>query len=203
MPLQLLRPNTVAIFATDPTGAAGVAAKLSALLLTQAKIDVPGRFKFDTVSNISRTVGREIARSPMERATASNQVKLPVMLSVTGTLSATPLFAFGGGTGALGSLVRRDLLQLEALERLADRGEPLVVVTPSKVHPSMGLASIQDVHQLDHKVDLTLAFEEMRIVSPLSVTSELDINSLLSGAGGTSNLGGQPTGVAPDPGGLL
>jgi len=203
VPVQLLRPNTVAIFATDPTGTAGVAAKLTAFLLTQAQIDLPGRFRFDLVRQYTHSSGFDAARSPVEQAVADNLVKRPESLTVSGSLSATPVFAFGGGTGAFGSLIRRDLIQLKALQRLADVGEPLVVVTPSQVFGSMAPVSIQDVHTMDHKVELTITFEEIQIVSPLSVDGALDLDALLAGAGATEGIGGQATGAVPDPGGPL
>ncbi len=203
MPVQLLRPNTVAIFATDPTGAAGVAARLTAFLLTQTQIDIPGRFRYDLVNQVTHTSGHDFARSPVERHTASNSIKRPDQLTVSGVMSANPLFAFGGGTGALGSLIRRDLLQLKALQRLADLGEPLAVVTPAQVFGSMGLVSLQDVHTMDNKVALTLNFEEVQIVSPIAIAADLDLDAILAGAGGAANLGGQATSAVPDPGGLL
>lgn len=202
MAIQLLRPNTVAIFATDPTGAAGVAAKLTAFLLTQAVVvDVPGRFRFDLVKNYQTVSRYSIARNPVERAVADNIVKQPRVVTVQGSVSANPLALFGS-LGAFGSLVRRDLLTVKQLRILAERGEPLVVVTPSEVHGSMGLAVLAETHDLRHKVELSLTFEEMEIVSPLAVSGALDLDAALAGAGSTSNNGAQPVDPFADPGGL-
>lgn len=200
MAAQFLRPDTVAIFAKDPTGTAGVVAKIQAFLLTAAKVDIPGRFRPDIIRSYTHTSAYDIARNPVERAVADNFIKRPETLSVSGQLSATPLFPFSGGTGAFGSLVRRDLAQLKALQLLQSVGEPVVVVTPSGIFGSMGLSSIQDTHTMDHKVELSIQLEEVEIASPLSIAGQLDLETIGMGADTSSDLGGQGTSAVADPG---
>jgi hypothetical protein len=204
MSLQLLRPRTIAIFAADPSGVAGAVGKIQAFLLTQAAvIDLPGRVRLDTVGSYSASSTYQVARSPVERTVADNFIRQPRYLSVEGTLSASgPLLPFGAGIGAFGSLVRRDIMQTKALRDLQARGEPLIVVTPSEPYPSMALVSLQETHAGPHQVRLSLAFEEIEIVSPFAVTGVLDFDAMLGGSA-PSNMGAQPVATVPDPGGLL
>ncbi len=200
--VTLIRPNTVAVFAKASPGNAGLVAEVQAFLLTMAVVaDVPGRFRFDLVHQYNASQRYEVARNPIERAVADNFIRQPRTLAVTGSVSANPLAAFGG-LGVAGSLIRRDLIAVKQLRLLQAIGEPLVVVTPAEVHGSMGLVSVDETHTGLNKVDVSLLFEEIVIVDPLSIVTGSDPNALLA-ASGTSNMGAQPVDPFPDPGGLV
>jgi hypothetical protein len=177
--------------------------QIQAFLLTQATvIDLPGRVRLDLLRSVSATSRYTVARNPVERAVADNFIKEPRQWVVNGTLSANPLVAFGGGIGTLGSFIRRDLVQTRALRLLQARGEPLAVVMPSEVAGSVALVSIAEQHTGPHKVELSLQFEEIEIVSPSSIVGELDLEAALAGADATQNMGSQPVSTMPDPGGF-
>jgi hypothetical protein len=191
---QLIRPNSVSIFASDPA----TIGKVAAFIFETTPIPVPGRVRLDLTQSIN--IGRRVraTRSPVERAVADNLVREPVTLSVRGSLSANPLGLLSAQIGLAGSIVRRDLREVKKLQKIQAAGEPVVVVTPSEIFPSMSM-SIDEVHDGSHKVELSLTFEEIRIVSPFTVAVVLDLDTLLAGAGGTSDLGGQPVEVLDEP----
>jgi hypothetical protein len=200
---SFLRPNTIAIFATDPTGASGVASKILAFLLTNAVVvDVPGRVRFDLNKGVSATKSYDVARSPIQKIRAGNILKRPESISVQGTLSATPLGLGGALIGTFGRFVRRDLVQMEMLRKIADREEPVVLVTPARPYPSVAIKTMTEQHPGSLKVDLSMTFEEVEIVDPITIAENLALEAMLVGAGGPSNDGPQATGSVPDPGGL-
>ncbi len=188
--MQLLRPRHVAIFKTDPTGAAGVKAKIAAFLLTEAAVGfVPGRVRMDLNKSVVVTRGFDVSRSPVERFVADNLVRRPEVITVTGMLSATPLLPFGGIP--LGSLARFDLMQLTQLRAMQGSGEPLVLVLPARPYGSVALTT---------RVDLSMTFEEIEIVSPITIPVDPDL--MAAAAYAEVSGGSQPTEAVPDVGGL-
>lgn len=203
MAFQLLRPNTVAIFKKVSPTSAGIVAEVQAFLLTLAVVaEVPGRFRFDLVQQYTASSKYDVARNPMERAVADNFIRQPRVIAVQGSISATPLTGFGA-LGVAGSLIRRDLIAVKQLRLMQQLGEPLVLVTPAEVHGSVGLVSLDETHVGLNKVDLSLVFEEMTIVDPLSVAGAIDVDAATMGASQTSNMGAQPVDPFVDPGGLV
>lgn len=188
---SIARPNTVSIFASDPAGISAFAA----FFLVNTAVPVPNRVRLDLTNNVGTGRRATAARSPVEPGVAS-EIKLdPIMVSVSGTLSANPLGAVNTPLGAFGSAVRRDLKELKKLQKIQERREPVILVTYNDVFPSMAM-SIDEIHDGSNKVDLTLTFEEIRIVSPLTVAGVLDLDSLGLGAGSTANTGpNSPTSV--------
>lgn len=201
MPVNLgrfARPRTASIFASDPA----TLGKVVTFILTDVAVPVPNRVRLDLLrrTNVSRPT--EAARSPVERVVVDNLRRPPERVSLTGSLSATPLGIVATRLGGFGSIIRRDLRELEKLRRIQDRREPVVLVLPYRVYSSMAM-SIDEDHDGTNKVELALTFEEIRIVSPLSVTGALDLDTILGGAQSQSNMGSQsgqivsaPTGVA-------
>lgn len=199
MAFQLLRPRHVAIFTTDPTGAAGVIAKIQAFLLTEAvAATVPGRAKLDLTRSVSVTRAYEVSRNPVERLTADNVIKVPETIQVSGMWSATPLASFGGIP--LGSLFRFDLMQLEQLRLMQGTGEPLALVLPARPYGSVLLTSLVEDHSKSGRVELQMTFQEIEIVSRLAIP--LDPDLLASSAYAQAAGGSQPTEDVPDFGGL-
>lgn len=197
--IPLLRPRHVAIFRTDPTGAAGVIAQIQAFMLTEAvAATVPGRARLDLTRSVTVNRSYDVSRNPMERVIADNVIKRPEVIQVSGMWSATPLASFGGIP--LGSLFRFDLMQLEQLRSMQGTGEPLALVIPARPYASVLLTSLTEDHGHRGKVELQLTFEEIEIVSPLSIPVDPDL--LAASAYAEAGGGSQPVEDVPDFGGL-
>ena len=196
----LRRPATASIFALDPVlGAAGVAM----FILTDLAIPLPNRARLDLLKSASASRSASIARSPLERSVADNIQPAPEVVTIQGTLSANPL-GLGALLGGFGSIIRRDLLELKKLRMFFDLREPVLLVLPARVYPSMGIVSINETHPGSNKVELSITLEEMLIVSPLTVAGALDLDAMLAGSAATANAGAQPAAsVAADVGGGL
>lgn len=195
---SIARPNSVSIFVGGVAGAAIA----QAFLLNNTAISAPGRVRLDLTKNVGITRQATPARSPVETAVVDNIRLEPRGLTVSGTLSANPLGPVNVPLGAFGSAFRRDLKELKKLQQIQDQREPVIVVTYSETFSSMSM-SIDEVHTGDNKVDLSLTFEEVRIVSPITTAGALDFDALGVGAG-TSQAAGPtspstvtaPSGVA-------
>lgn len=186
---RLARPNTVSIFADDPTARGAVIA------LIIENVAIPDRLRVRLDLSQSGAISRRyaISRSPLERATTDAIRREPLAFTIAGTLSATPLGAAAAVLGSFGSFIRRDLRERDKLTALADRREPVILVTPwTNPLDSMAIAGIDESHGGGNKVDLTIAFEEIRIVDPLTVRGVTDLDTLLAGAPDSVELGPQP-----------
>jgi hypothetical protein len=190
----LKRPNTVMIFARDfaRTG------RIQTFLLNNTAVSVPGRVRLDLTKSVAVNRPIAVARSPVEQATADNVRIGQVVVSVTGTLAATPLGVGGALVGSFGSLVRRDLKELDKLIALQESREPVTLVTPQRTYQSM-VFSIDEQHPGTNKVDLSLTFHQVRIVAPQLIEALLDLDEALVGAQNTTDLGAQPTEVVDAP----
>lgn len=174
-------------------------AKISAFLLTESVVGfVPGRIRMDLNKSITVTRGFDVSRSPVERFVADNLVRRPEVITVTGMLSATPLVPFGGVP--FGSLARFDLMQLAALRTLQGSGEPLVLVLPARPYGSVALTTLVEDHSRAGRVDLSMTFEEIEIVSPITIPVDPDL--MAAAAYAEVSGGSQPTEAVPDVGGL-
>lgn len=193
----ITRPGTASIFASDPA----TQAKIVVFILQDVAIPVPGRVRLDLLKSMSATSPVTVARSPVERVVADNILIGGRVVRISGTLTATPLGILSAQLGAFGSIVRRDLRELAKLRRIQATREPVALVTPSEVFTSMAM-SIDEVHDGSNKVELSLSFEKIRIVSPLAVLGELDYENLLAGAGSSQQVGAQSTEVVASPPGL-
>lgn len=191
---KLVRPNTVTVFLQDPT----TIGKINAFVLTNTVIPDPTRMRLDLMQSVS--VSRRVAatRSPVERAVTDNIRLEPVSFSVQGSMSATPLGLLASILGTAGSVVRRDLREMKKLRKFQALRMPVAVVTPFEIFPSMAM-SIDEVHDGSNKVDVTLSFEEIVIISPLSVAGVLDLDTLVAGAGSTADLGSTSTDAVTAP----
>lgn len=197
----LRRPATASIFALDPVvGAAGVAT----FILTDIAIPLPNRARLDLLKSATARRSATIARSPLERSVADNIQPGSEIVTVQGTLSATPLGLIASQLGGFGSIIRRDLIELKKLRRFFDLREPVLLVLPARIYPSMAITAIDETHPGSNKVELSITFEEVRIISPLTVAGALDLDAMLAGSAATSNAGAQPAvSVAADVGGGL
>lgn len=194
---QIHRPGTASIFANDPTALGRVVT----FILTDVAIPVPGRVRLDLLRGVNVNRPSEAARSPLERVVTGNIRRLPESVTITGQLSATPLGLLARSLGGFGQIIRRDLRELDKLRAIQDACEPVILLLPQRVYPSMAM-SIVEAHDGSNKVELTLSFEEVRIVSPLQVTGTVDLDTVLAGAQSEANMGAQPTEVVTAPAGV-
>lgn len=199
MPINLTnlgRPNTASIFATDPTSqfndAAGGLGRILVFVLTNVAIPIPNRVRLDLTHNVGTSKRSTPARSPLVRSVIDNIQLEPETVSLSGSLSATPLGLAATRLGGFGSAIRRDLKEVSKLRRIMDRREPVTLVLPARVYRSMCIVSLDETHDGSNKVELSMSFEEVRIVSPISVSGALDLDELQTGAGSTTNAGAQP-----------
>lgn len=190
----LRRPNSVSIYARDPADSS----RVERFLIENTAFGGANAVRLDTMQSASVASPITVTRSPLERAVADNIRIEPRVLSVTGTISATPLRLGGALAGTAGSLRRRDLLAVERLRNIQLRREPVDVVTPFGVFPSMAM-TFTEQHGQGNKVGLTFQFTEMIIVSPYLIEAELDIDEATIGAQAGSDIGAQPTELVAAP----
>jgi hypothetical protein len=191
------RPRTASIFARDPA----TLGKIVTFILTDLPIPVPNRVRLDLTRSIAASKRVVAARSPVEATVVDNIRSLPEVVTISGQLSATPLGPVASRLGFGGPFVRRDLRELSKLRLIQDIGDPVVLVIGARVYPSMAM-SIDEVHDGSDKVELTLTFEEVVIVSPIAVAGVPDLEAVLSGASSTTNAGAQGTSTVAAPAGV-
>lgn len=195
---RFARPRTASIFARDPA----TLGKIVSFILTDVAIPVPGRVRLDLTQSIAISNRVTAARSPIEPIVVDNIRLLPKEITITGSLSATPIGALAATRlGGFGSIIRRDLRELEKLLRIQAVGEPVVLVCSRGVFANMAL-SVDEQHTGANKVDLTLSLSEIQIVTPLSIAGVLDLDTILSGASSTTNAGAQPVTPTTVPAGV-
>jgi hypothetical protein len=193
----LSRPNTATIFADDPAKRG----KLLAFVLTNVSLPSKTRGRFDLLTGGTVSRRWSASRSPLERFTVDDIKAEPLAITISGSVSATPLELFGA-LGTLGSIIRRDLAEASKLAALFALREPLVVVTPWGVFPSMH-GSIDESHGAGNKVDLTISLEEIRIVSQLTIEALVDLDTILAGGLTETDLGIQPVEQVTSPADLV
>jgi hypothetical protein len=198
---QLAAPSSVSIFAKDPASSG----RILAFLLTRVIFPVAGRVRLDLSESEDHRRSYQVSRNPMEPGVTGSIIRNPDTLTVQGFLSATPL----GGIvaqqlGAFGSIFRRDRREVENLRTIADKREPVVVVTAERAYASMAIEAMNERHdnRTGNGIAVSLQFSEVRIVSPLLVGGMLDPDALALGAMNTASAGSQAPVEVPDPGGL-
>jgi hypothetical protein len=193
----LARPNSCSIFAADPQSLA----KIAVFVLNNTVVPVPGRVRLDLTHSVSRSSRTTAARSPLERVVADNIRLNTQTVTVQGSISATPLGVVGAQIGAFGSIVRRDLREVAKLHKIQEKREPVYLVTPAFLF-GPATFSIDEQHDGSNKVDLSLTFEQIRIVSPLAVAAATDLQAFFAGATGGEQIGSQPSELVTSPAGV-
>ncbi len=168
------------------------------IILQEVAISIAGRVRLDLLHSSSVSRRATASRSPLERAVADNIRLDPISARVTGSLSASPLGPISTQLGAAGSIIRRDLRELKKLQQIQARREPVILVLPQAVFPPM-VMSIDETHPGGAKVDLSLTFEEIRIVSPLTAAGVIDLDAIQAGAQSSANAGAQPAAAVDAP----
>lgn len=191
---SLTSPNTVTIFAQAP----GV--PFAAFVLNLAAVPQAGRVRLDLAETEDVKRSYEVSRNPREPLVGQNKLRNPDTLSITGRLSAHPLFSPLQSAG----VARLDKRELDKLRDLFDRDTPLFIVTPERPYRNMIGKELHERYDdtTGDGVLLTLVFEEELQAIPGQTESVLDLDQLGIGAGSTSDLGPQTPADAADPGGL-
>ena len=190
---QFLAPSTVSIF-LQPPGVGFVP-----LLLSQVSIPSPNKVSLNLAETETFERRYTIPRNPVERLTGQNRVKEPDTLTLTGMLSAHPIFSPLQSAG-LARLDKRELLKLRTLLETSQS----FIVTPERPYKDMSCTYYQETfdENTGDGVRLTLRFEELRIALPGFIDQAFDPDALAIGAASVSALGPQTAGGVPDPGGF-
>ena len=133
------------------------------------------------------------------RSAQSNVHKDLIRMTFTGTLIGGVDIALIGSVGlggipGFGGGLRSDLLKLENLEALADRREPIMVVTPRVSLPQAFIEAISRNWNPDvgDNTLVTVSVVEARIVNPLMADSVIqDVESSLTGNNSVTEAGTQ------------
>lgn len=185
---QFIRPRSVAIYRKLP-------GSFAQFVLDRVSINNDQQVRLDLTESENDTRTWTAPEHPVAQGLpVSDQTRRDlVQFSVTGYFTATPLGFFGVLQGIGGQFLRRDLKAFDHLLTIAGRGEPVIVVTPEVVFPSMGIRSIVRQKGADDgdEVKVTIGFREIRIVAPLIGESLLDMDAVLFGAGETADGGSQ------------
>lgn len=189
----LLQPSSVAIF-LQPPGLGFVP-----LLLAQANIPSPTRVRLDLAETETFEKRFTITRNPVERVTAQNRIAEPERLTITGMLSANPIFA-PLQYAAIARLDRKEMFKLRTLLE----NELSFIVTPERPFANMSCVSYREEYDAEtgNGVRLTLQFEQITIALPGQVAPLFDNNALALGAGASDQLGPQTPTEIPDAGGI-
>ena len=188
----------------------------------------PARQSLDVVLSSQKSKRYSVTREPIQDGTTAttNVARELDTLTVSGIISAAPMLAIAGALGTLLTLAtrggaskalalaatvpggfappRRDLMQLQMLELLADRRQIVMVVTPDLTLPHAFIESIsrQNGPDVGDGTMVQLGFVEARIVSPAFAAAINDASEILGGKTSTVDAGGQPASAAQAPAGL-
>jgi len=190
---NLTQPRTASIFAQAP------GRPFVAFVLSQLSIPSADRVSLDLAETEDVKRSYQVSRNPIEPLSVQNKLRNPDTLTLTGMLTAHPLFSPLSGAG-LARLDKRELAKLRALFE----GAVLFIVTPERSYKNMAGIEIHERYDdtTGDGVALTLTFEEVQFVTPGLVESELDLDQLGVGAGSETDLGPQSPASVADPGGL-
>lgn len=185
-------PNTVSFFAQKP------GSRFAAVALSLVPFPVAGRVRLDLAETETRTRRYEITRNPVERLVAQNKIRQPDTLALVGRMTAHPLLS--PGLSQLG-IARLDKRELVKLLDLIDGMDPLFIVTPERPYSNMICTEVTELYDdtTGDGVALTLSFEEIQIAIPGMVDADLDMEALLAGASGNTDLGAQTGEAASTP----
>lgn len=188
--------KNVTIFAQPPAGS-GVPAFV-ALALSQISIPSPSRVAFNLSEQEVLQRRWSMVRNPLERIVAQNRVQEPKTLTVTGMLSADPVFS----PSALLGVARLDRLELTKLINIIE-ASTCFVVTPERAYPNMGCTQMSETYDEDtgRGVRLSMTFEQFEIAIPGVVTPDFDIAASELGALEASDLGSTTPSTVTDLGG--
>lgn len=137
----------------------------------------PDRVVLDMVDSESLTRNYQVTTNALQDFTSatSNVHRDLIRISITGTLIGSIDLAFLGSVGlggipGFGGGLRSDLLKFANLEELADKREPVLVVTPRISLPRAFIESISRTWEPGNGENtiVTVSVVEARIVNPLT-----------------------------------
>jgi hypothetical protein len=198
---QFIGPRRVAIFGHPKVPNPTFSSRVIGFLLADAIVSDPKALSFDRSQGRRHRRAIRWSRNPISRDTVDNKIREPDEVRIEGTLSANPAGGLLPVLGAFGSIIRRDLTEIEKLRLLADAG-PVVIVTPERPYPSMGIEIVDERHGNGQRVDVSLIAREVRILDPLFIAEVVDLTVALMGAMSPANFGAQAATSVADPGGI-
>jgi len=168
-PLQgILGAKTASFYRLDPTGTIPIEP-----VADLRPAFTPNRVTLDMVDAEDLSRSYQITTNALQDFTSatSNVHRDLIRLTVSGTLISSINLPLIGSVGFAG--LRFDFLKFSNLETIADRREPIMVVTP---RVSMAKAFIESVSRswtpdLGENTLVTVSLVEARIVNPLSIPS--------------------------------
>lgn len=194
----LLGTRTVSFYRLDPTG--NVPIEPLGDLVPALGSD---RVTFDMIDSEDGEQTYAITMNALQDFTSatSNVHREPKRRTFSGTLiggvDVALVGSFGlSGAPGLGGGMRNDLRKLEALEAIAERREPIMVVSPRKSFPRAWIETIADswTPELGPNSMVTISIVEARIVSPLQANAVVpDVASSLTGNNRKTSVGSQST----------
>jgi hypothetical protein len=190
-PLEgILGAKTASFYRLDPTGTIPIEP-----VADLRPAFTPNRVTLDMVDAEDLSRSYQVTTNALQDFTSatSNVHRDLIRLTVSGTLISSVDLPFIGSVGFAG--LRADLLKISNLETIADRREPIMVVTP---RVSLAKAFIESVSRswtpdLGENTLVTVSLVEARIVNPLSADAAVpDVagsntgNNAVVGAGAQS-----------------
>ncbi len=192
----ILGARTASIYRLDPTGTVPMGS-----IADLRPAFTPNRVVLDMVDSedVERTYS--VTTNALQDLTSatSNVHRDLIRLTVSGTLISGIDLPFVGSVGpggipGFGGGLRADLLKVANLEAIADRREPIMVITP---RVSLAKAFIESVSRswnpdTGENTLLTIGFVEARIVNPLSADAAVpDVAGSFTGNNATAPAGAQ------------
>jgi len=176
----------------------------------------PFRITFDMVDSESISHSYDVTSHAVQTFfdVTSNVRKQLETITITGTLSAVPPLLPIGAIPVPGSFLRLDLLRIANLRALADKRQPIMVVTPRFGLPKCIITDINHTWNpaMAESSQVSISLTEARIVSPLTGLTEADFpaqapgNNAAQGGGqsattdtGTTSPPGAVDGLSPGP----
>ena len=191
----LLGARTASFYKLDPTG----------LIPVEPIADLvpafsPRRVVLDMIDSEDVELSFEVTTNALQdfRDATSNVHKGLDRMTLSGTLvSSIDLGLIGsvgtGGIPGIGGGLRADLIRLANLEEMANRREPVMVVTPRRAFARAIIESITPSWTPDtgDNMLVTISIVEARIVSPLTGTLVPDVAGSATGNNELASVGAQ------------
>jgi len=194
----LLGTRTVSFYRLDPTGTVPIE-PLGDLVPPLGS----DRVTFDMIDSEDGEQSYSVTLNPLQDFTSatSNIHREPKRRTFSGTLiggvDVALVGAFGlAGAPGLGGGMRNDLRKLEVLEAMAERREPVMVVSPRKSFAKAWIEMIGDswTPELGPNSMVSVSIVEARIVSPLAAGAVVpDVAASLTGNNRKASVGSQST----------
>jgi hypothetical protein len=191
-----LGARTASFFRLDPTGTVPVEPLLDlfpALGPNRVTLDIIDSEDIERTYLVTTnalqdfTAAQSNIHKDLDRMTLTGTLISSIDLALVGSVGLGGIPGFGGG-------LRADLLKIENLENLADRREPVMVLTPRKNFPKAFIESIARSWSPDvgDNTLVTITVIEARIVNPLLADAVIqDVAASYTGNNSVTSAGAQ------------